>query len=352
MLHALCDFLSEEDFVDKIRLGRTNLKVTRLGWGSIPIQRVSEEEAVAVVKAVAEMGVDLLDTARGYTTSEARIGLALKSLKRPVVLSSKSPVRTDKIYEEVHVSLKNLQVRKIPIYHLHNVSKMEDYEKVMGPGGAYGGLLKAKSEGLIDHIGFTSHNLDVMERALRDDRFAVVMACYSFLEPDAARRIFPLARAKDVGVLLMKPFSGGVIEKASPALKYVLETPDVVPIPGAETVAKARENWEIFIQGAALTAEEQAYIQALQQQLQHQFCRRCDYCQPCSQEINIQMVMGLKSVVKRFGAGADAPAWIQALATKARSCTECGECLPRCPYQLPIPELIKKNLEFYDSLRK
>jgi len=338
--------------VDKIRLGRTNLKVTRLGWGSIPLQRVSEEEAVAVVKAVVEMGVDLLDTARGYTTSEARLGLALKSLQRPVVLSSKSPVRTDKIYEEVHVSLKNLQVKKIPIYHLHNVSKMEDYEKVMGPGGAYEGLLKAKSEGLIDHIGFTSHNLDVMERALRDDRFAVVMACYSFLEPDAARRIFPLARAKDVGVLLMKPFSGGVIEKASPALKYVLETPDVVPIPGAETVAKARENWEIFIQGAALTAEEQAYIQALQQQLQHQFCRRCDYCQPCSQEINIQMVMGLKSVVKRFGAGADAPAWIQALATKARSCTECGECLPRCPYQLPIPELIKKNLEFYDSLRK
>ncbi len=338
--------------MEKIRLGRTNLNVTRLGWGSIPIQRVSEEEAVAVVKAVAEMGVDLLDTARGYTTSEARIGLALKSLKRPVVLSSKSPVRTDKIYEEVHVSLKNLQVRKIPIYHLHNVSKMEDYEKVMGPGGAYGGLLKAKSEGLIDHIGFTSHNLDVMERALRDDHFAVVMACYSFLEPDAARRIFPLARAKDVGVLLMKPFSGGVIEKASPALKYVLETPDVVPIPGAETVAKARENWEIFIQGAALTAEEQAYIRTLQQELQHQFCRRCDYCQPCSQEINIQMVMGLKSVVKRFGAGADAPAWIQALATKARSCTECGECLPRCPYQLPIPELIKKNLEFYDSLRK
>ena len=125
--------------MDKIRLGRTNLKVTQLGWGSIPLQRVSEEEAVAVVKAVVEMGVDLLDTARGYTTSEARIGLALKSLQRPVVLSSKSPVRTDKIYEEVHVSLKNLQVRKIPIYHLHNVSKMEDYEKVMGPGGAYEG---------------------------------------------------------------------------------------------------------------------------------------------------------------------------------------------------------------------
>jgi predicted aldo/keto reductase-like oxidoreductase len=315
------------------------------------LQRAKEEEAVSVVREVVEMGVDLLDTARGYTTSEARMGLALKKNSRPVVLSSKSPVRTEKIYDEVHVSLKNLQVKKIDIYHLHNVSKMDDYEKVMGPGGAYQGLAKARNEGLIDHIGFTSHNLDVMERALKDDRFAVVMVCYSFLEPDAARRIFPLARAKDVGVLVMKPFSGGVIEKASPALKYVLATPEIVPIPGSESVEKAKENWRIFTAGVPLTAEEEAYIKTLQQQLQHQFCRRCDYCQPCSQEINIQMMMGLKSVVKRFGAGADAPGWIKGVVEKARTCTECGECLPRCPYQLPIPEVIKKNLEFYDSLK-
>lgn len=338
--------------MEKIRLGRTNLRVTRLGWGSIPLQRVGEEEAIAVVREAVEMGVDLLDTARGYTTSEARIGLALKKVQRPVVLSSKSPVRTDKIYDEVHISLKNLQVEKIDIYHLHNVSKKEDYEKVMGPGGAFEGLQKAKKEGLIDHIGLTSHNLDVLEKVLQDDHFAVVMTCYSFLEPDAVKRIFPLARAKNVGVLVMKPFSGGVIEKASPALKYVLSTPDIVPIPGSESLEKVRENWRIFAQSSPLTAEEQVYIKDMQQQLQKQFCRRCDYCQPCSQEISIQMVMGLKSIIKRFGAGADAPAWIQATVNKARNCSECGECLPRCPYQLPIPELIKKNLEWYDSLKK
>ena len=260
--------------MEKVRLGRTNLKVTRLGWGSIPLQRAGEEEAVSVVREVVEMGVDLLDTARGYTTSEGRMGLVLKKISRPVVLSSKSPVRTEKIYDEVHVSLRNLQVKKIDIYHLHNVSKMEDYEKVMSPGGAYQGLVKARSEGLIDHIGFTSHNLDVMERALKDDRFAVVMACYSFLEADAARRIFPLARAKDVGVLVMKPFSGGVIEKASPALKYVLATPEIVPIPGSESIEKARENWRIFSEGAPLTAEEETYIKTLQQQLQNHSCWR------------------------------------------------------------------------------
>jgi uncharacterized protein len=338
--------------MEKTRLGRTNLRVTRLGWGGIPIQRVSEEEAVSVVIAAVEMGVDLLDTARGYTNSETRIGMALKKVRQPVILSSKSPVRTNKIYDEVRISLKNLQVEKIPIYHLHNVSKMEDYEKVMAPGGAYEGLEKARKDGLIDHIGLTSHSLDVLERVLKDDRFSVIMTCYSFLEPEAARRIFPLAIAKDVGVLVMKPFSGGVIEEAGPALKYVLATPNIVPIPGSESIEKAKENWRIFLDHPALTQGELGYIKTLQEQMKQQFCRRCDYCQPCSQEISIQMMMGLKSVVKRFGAGADAPAWIQGVVNKARNCTECGECLPRCPYQLPIPELIKKNLEFYDTVRK
>ena len=338
--------------MEKVRLGKTGLEVTRLGWGSIPIQRVSEEEAISVVKAVVEMGVDFLDTARSYTTSEVRIGKALKDCQRPVILSSKSPVRTSKIYDDVQKSLGNLQVKKIPIYHMHNVSKMTDYEKVMSPGGAYEGLRKARSEGLIDHIGLTSHSLDVLERALQEDHFSVIMACYSFLEPDAAKRIFPLARSKDVGVLAMKPFSGGAIERASPALKYVLLTPDVLPIPGSETVARAMENWRIFTDGGALAAEEQAYIDDLQKQMQNQFCRRCDYCQPCLQEINIQMMMGLKSIVRRFGAGADAPAWIHGVVEKARDCTESGECLSRCPYQLPIPDLIKENLEFYDQLKK
>ena len=172
--------------MEKVRLGRTNLTVKKLGWGGIPIQRVNEAQAVSVLQAVAEMGVDLFDTARGYTTSEQRIGMALRKTGRQVILSSKSPVRTDKIYDQVHESLRQLQVKKINIYHLHNVSNAGDYEKVMAPGGAYEGLKKAKGEGLIDHIGLTSHSLDILERVLREDHFDVIMACYSFLEPDAA----------------------------------------------------------------------------------------------------------------------------------------------------------------------
>ena len=337
--------------MEKVRLGRTNLKVTRLGWGGIPIQRVNESEAVSVIQAVVEMGVELLDTARGYTNSESRIGLALKKTNKPVILSSKSPVRTAKIYDEVQVSLKQLQVERIHIYHLHNVSKAEDYQKVMEPGGAYEGLKRAKAEGLIDHIGLTSHSLDLLERVLQEDHFDVVMACYSFLEPDAAKKIFPLARAKDVGVLTMKPFSGGVIEEAGPALRFVLSAPGIVPIPGSETPERARENWKVFAEGVPLTKDDEARIKLLRQEFDRQFCRRCDYCQPCSEGINIQLMMGMKSVIRRFG-NPDEIAWIKGVVGKARDCTECGDCLPRCPYQLPIPELIKKNLAWYDSLKK
>lgn len=337
--------------MEKVRLGKTNLIVEKLGWGGIPIQRVGEREAVSVIQAVIEMGVDLLDTARAYTNSEHRVGLALQKIDRPVILSSKSPIKTAKIYSDVQESLKQMKVKKINIYHLHNVSNFEDYERVLAPGGAYEGLKRARDEGLIDHIGVTSHSLNVLERAIEDGHFEVIMACYSFLEPEAATKVFPLAKEKDVGVLAMKPYSGGVIEEAGPALRFSLSTPNIVPIPGSETLERARENWKIFTEGYSLTEKDKERIEVLKKEFDRQFCRRCDYCQPCTEKINIQFVVGLKSVVKRFGPHAQEIGWMKGLIEKARNCSECGECLPRCPYQLPIPDLIKENLAWFDNLR-
>jgi len=336
--------------MEKVRLGRTNLIVEKLGWGGIPIQRVGEREAVSVIQAVVEMGVDLLDTARAYTNSEHRIGLALQKTDRPVILSSKSPIRTAKIYNDVHESLRQMKVKKVHIYHLHSVSNHEDYEKVLAPEGAYEGLKRARDEGLIDHIGLTSHNLNVLERTIEEGHFEIIMACYSFLEPEAAKKVFPLAKEKDVGVLAMKPFSGGVIEEAGPALRFSLSTPNIVPIPGSETLERARENWKIFTESYSLTEKDKERIELLKKEFTRQFCRRCDYCQPCTEKINIQFIVGLKSVIKRFGPHAQEVGWMKDLIEKARNCSECGECLPRCPYELPIPDLIKENLAWLDSL--
>jgi len=334
--------------MEKVRLGRTNLLVTRLGWGGIPIQRVSEEEGVRVIEFLIDVGVDFLDTARGYTNSERRVGLALQKTDRPVVISTKSQVRTEKIYEEVQRSLREMQVKKISVYHLHAVNNFQDYEKVMGAGMAYQGLKRAQEDGLIDYIGLTSHNLKVLEKVVEDGYVDVIMACYSFLESDAAQRVFPLAKARNIGMLAMKPFSGGVIEKAGPALRFVLSTPGIVPIPGAESLEKARENWEIFTKSHALTEEDETYIEILRKEMNQQFCRRCDYCQPCSANISIQHVLGLKTLAKRFGPATEELEWFRSLLEKARNCSECGECLPRCPYALPIPKLIRENLAWYD----
>jgi predicted aldo/keto reductase-like oxidoreductase len=244
-----------------------------------------------------------------------------------------------------------MKVKKVDIYHLHSVSNFEDYEKVMAPGGAYEGLKHARDEGLIDHIGITSHNLNVLERAVKDGHFEVIMACYSFLEPDAAQKVFPLAKEEDIGTLAMKPFSGGVIEEAGPALRFVLSTPNIVPIPGSETLEKACENWKIFTEGYSLTEKDKERIEAIKKEFDRQFCRRCDYCQPCTEKINIQFAVGLKSIIKRFGPNAQEIGWMKDLIEKARNCSECGDCLPRCPYQLPIPDMIKENLIWFDSLR-
>jgi predicted aldo/keto reductase-like oxidoreductase len=335
--------------MNRIRLGRTGLYVAQLGWGGIPIQRVSQEEAVSVIQEVVKMGVDLLDTARGYTDSEYKIGLALQTVDRPVVLSSKSQNRTRKIEEDVVNSLGQMKVKKIHLYHLHAINRFEEYEKVLQAGGAYEGLLRARDRKQIDHIGISSHNLKVLERAIEDDHFDVIMACYSFLEPDADKKIFPLARAKGIGIIAMKPFSGGVIDNPGPALRFVLNQPDVVPIPGSETIEKARANWKVFSQEASLTPKDREYIDTLRRELDQQFCRRCDYCQPCTEKISIQHILGVKFIVKRFGPKAKELDWFHSLIEKARHCSECGDCLTRCPYQLPIPDLIKKNLAWYDE---
>jgi len=336
----------------KIRLGRTNIYVNPLGWGGIPIQRVNEQEAVSVVKAVIDMGVELLDTARGYTDSEYKLGLALQKIDQPVILSSKSQLRTEKIEEDVRKSLDQMKVKRIHIYHLHAINRFEDYDQVVGPGGAYEGLQRMRDKGFISHIGISSHNLKVLERAIEENHFDVIMACYSFLEPEADQRVFPMAREKEIGILSMKPFSGGVIEEPGPALRFVFRQPDVVPIPGSETLEKARANWKVFAQGGGLTPSDQKYIDAMRREMEHQFCRRCDYCQPCTEKISIQHIWGVKSIIKRFGSNAIELDWFRSLIEKARNCSECGDCLTRCPYQLPIPELIKQNLAWYDSSMK
>ncbi len=380
--------------MQRIILGRTGLDVCRLGLGGIPIQRVSEADAVATVRRALERGIDFIDTSRAYTTSERRIGLALKEAgvvtgrpvtaethaaaaagrsggaggsgaaggrsgpapARRVVLASKSHAKkADAMRTHLETSLTELQVDFIDIYKAHFVATQDDYQTVVSPGGALEALRKARDEGLIGHIGITSHSLDVLYRALDDGFFDVIMVCFSFLEPQAQQTIIPKARERNIGVLAMKPFSGGAIEDGRLALRYVLAEPGVVVLAGVEHPELVDQNWGVFEEAtrgesAALAEEEIRQIADLRQTFDKVFCRRCDYCQPCTEGIPIQTVLGARYLVKRMGKDLlqKGPMW--SAFEKARNCSDCGVCLSRCPYELPIPDLIRGNLAWLDGL--
>lgn len=334
----------------QVKLGKTGIKVTRLGFGGIPIQRVSEKEAVETVIHAVDRGVDFIDTSRAYTTSETRIGIALRETGKDVVVATKSQQHdADKIRKDVDISLKELQREKIELYQCHFIRDLDAYKKITSKGGALEGLLKAREEGLIDHIGITSHSLDLLDHVIDDGLFETIMVCYSFLEPKAGERVIPRALDHDIGVIVMKAFSGGVIDNARLALKYALAVEGTIVIPGVETKELFDINWETFLDDVPFSRKEREEIRTIQDTFDKQFCRRCDYCQPCPEEIPIQHVIGIKSMVKRMGTRILTEGWPKFAIDQARKCTECGLCTERCPYDLPIPELIKENLRWVDE---
>lgn len=329
----------------RITLGRTGLDVCRLGFGGIPIMRISLDEAAEVVRYVLELGADFVDSARVYGHSEEAIGKALAGWRGRIVVSTKSTNRSaDGILGDVETSLKKLGRDVIDIYNLHNVSSEEIYNKVMGPGGALSGLKKARKRGMIRFIGITSHKREILEKAIESGEFDTIMACYSLLEPETGDAVFPMARKAGLGIIAMKSLSGGVIEDAALALKFCLAQPDVALIPGVESKEKAKANWDIFLGDWSLSDADRRKIEELRQEHKGSFCHRCDYCQPCPQEVPIQAILGLPSILKRMGGSPRGKRWISQLIEKGENCVNCGECLSRCPYELPIPDLIEKNI--------
>lgn len=338
----------------RVVLGRTGLEAYRLGFGGIPIQRVSEDEAVRTVIHAIKRGVDFIDTSRAYTTSERRIGLALKQVEsgmsRRVIVASKSHAKTaDGVRADLETSLRELGRDYIHLYQCHFVSDRAEYETVISAGGALEALRRAEDEGLVGHVGITSHNLDVLERAVDDGLFDTIMVCFSLLEPRAREAVIPKAVAKDIGVIAMKPFSGGVIEDVGLALRYALSEPGVLVLAGVEHPELFDEDWRAFEEWRPLDRADEERIAQIRHEQDKVFCRRCDYCQPCTEGIPIQLVVNVRSLVKRMGKEVFEKGPFRATILKGNDCTECGECLSRCPYGLPVPDLIRESLRWLDT---
>ena len=339
--------------MEKVRLGKTNMMVSRLGFGGIPIRRVSEDEAVTVVRRCLELGVTFIDTANAYTTSEERIGKAIKGRREGLVLATKSASRNrDGIASHLQQSLKQLGVESIDLYQFHNVSDFNTLDIVLDPNGPVAVLEEAKKTGQVKHIGITSHQIDVAKKAVESDQFETIMFPFNFIVREAADELLLLAREHDVGFIAMKPLAGGMIVNATIAFKYLLQFPDVVSIPGIERVHEIEEIVQVLEGPQAMTAAEQAEMQRLREELGTQFCRRCDYCQPCPAEIPISTVLDLASVAKRVPPDVLFSEVFADAMEKAANCTECGDCEGRCPYHLPIREMTAKYVNFYQTEKK
>ena len=335
--------------MDKMLIGATGIEACRLGLGSIPLQRISEEEAIEVVGYAVEKGVDFIDTARNYSTSETRIGKALKEADTKVTVSSKSILRTaDGIRKEIDKSLKELQLEYIDFYHCHSVASDEDYKRITASDGALAGLLKAREEGVIGHVGISSYNVDVMEKVVDDNLFETIMVGFNIVEPIAYKSVIPTAMQNKTGILTMKPLAGGVIGIPELALRWALSFPDLLVITGMETKEQVDKNRAVLEGSFGFTDEEKQQIVSLNKQFDTKFCHRCGYCEPCAVNIPIYKMLSIKNMVKIHGSKILLTPDFESTLERAKSCIQCGDCLIRCPYNLPIPFMMKEYVKWAD----
>ena len=350
------------------RLGRTGLEVSAIGFGAIKLPKISEEEATAALMRALELGVNFIDTARNYRDSESKIGAALKGRRDEFVLATKTSTRdADGAQTDLETSLANLQTDFIDVYQLHSVSTPEAWEEAMGAGGALEAAQQARSEGLVRHIGITIHRaLGVMRQAIECGEFETIMVAYSPLDQEGVEtEILPLAAEHDMGVITMKPLSGGALclppeerpaggdPVARDSLRYILGNPAVtVAIPGIEAVGEVEQNVAIASPFVPLTDDERdaltKRIAELKRSVRYgQVCLRCGYCQPCPEGVNIPEVFRAWDMVREYPDSLKHHGFelYQALEVDALQCVECRECEEKCPAGIAIPERLREAHE-------
>ena len=330
-------------------LGKTGLKISRLGFGGIPIQKVDAVATKQLIHAMIEKGMNYIDTARGYTVSESYLGEALEGVRDKFVLATKSmAVTKEAMAADIETSLHNFRTDYIDLYQVHNPS-VAALDTILAPDGALEALLEAKAAGKIGHIGFTTHTTQLFEKALSLDWVETIMFPYNLVETQG-EELMRKCTEKNIGFIVMKPLAGGAIEAPALALRFICANPDVtVVIPGMYDVKEIDMNLAAVENTAPLSADELKKIEEIRSQLGNNFCRRCNYCQPCSAGINISGIFILQGYLDRYGLGEWAKVRYDAMPVKANACIDCGACETRCPYNLPIRAMLKEASEKFDD---
>lgn len=334
--------------MDTVTLGRTGLTVNKNGFGALPIQRVSREEAARLLTRALEGGMTFFDTARAYSDSEEKIGYALSGRRNQFYLATKTAaVTAEGFWNDLETSLRNLKTDHVDLYQFHNPA----FCPKPGDGtGLYEAMAEAKAQGKIRFIGITNHRLAVAREAIASGLYDTLQFPFCYLATDQDQAIRAAARAANMGFIAMKALSGGLIRDSAAAYAWLAQYPEVLPIWGIQREGELDEFLSYVQEPPALDQRRLSLIQADRQQLQGSFCRGCGYCMPCPVGIEINNCARMSLMIRRAPQAAQLTEEMQAKMAKIADCLHCGQCAAKCPYGLDTPKLLEENYKDYQEI--
>ncbi len=330
-----------------IALGKTGIEVPQNAFGALPIQRISDVEAVKLLRMAYDGGMRFFDTARAYTDSEIKVGKAFEGMRDKVYIASKTTATTvEKFWEDLNTTLTNLKTDYLDIYQLHCVAKC--YRPGDG-SGLYEALVEAKEQGKIRHIGITAHKIGVAEEIVESGLYETLQFPFSYLASDRDIALVQKCKAAGMGFIAMKGLSGGLLTNSRACMEFMSQY-DVLPIWGIQKESELREWLAFMDEDVHYSDEMKTFIEKDRGELLGDFCRGCGYCMPCTVDITINQCARMSQMIRR----APSAAWLsehwQNEMMKIESCVDCGICMTRCPYELKIPQLLRKNLADYKEI--
>ena len=333
-----------------VTLGSTGICVNKNGFGALPVQRVTKEDAVYLLRKAYDGGIRFFDTARAYSDSEEKLGAAFEGMREKVFISTKTMAKdVEGFWKDLETSLSLLKTDYIDIYQFHNPS----FCPKPGDGtGLYEAMLEAKAQGKIRHIGITNHRLAVAEEAIESGLYETLQFPFCYLATDKDIALVEKCKKADMGFIAMKALSGGLITNSAAAYAFEAQYENVLPIWGVQREKELDEFISYIDNPPTMTDEIRALIENDRKELAGDFCRGCGYCMPCPAGIEINQCARMSLMLRRAPSAAWlTPEW-QAKMELIENCKHCGQCVKKCPYTLNTPELLRKNLEDYRTFLK
>ena len=327
--------------MEMVTLGKTGITVNKNGFGALPIQRISIDDAVALARRAYEAGMTFFDTARFYTDSEEKLGEAFDGMREKVCIATKTAAQNaEDFWKDLEVSLHNLRTDYIDIYQFHNPY----FCPKPGDGtGLYEAMLEAKAQGKIRHIGITNHRLAVANEAIDSGLYETLQFPFCYLATELVKK----CKEADMGFIAMKALSGGLINNSAAAYAFEAQYDNVLPIWGVQRRSELEEFISYIDNPPVMNDEIKALIEHDRKELSGEFCRGCGYCMPCPAGIEINNCARMSLMLRRAPSDAQLTPEMQAKMKKIENCLHCNKCKSKCPYGLDTPTLLQKNYEDY-----